>query len=416
MKNVAKNILVIALLLSPVIAFSQEQVKIVVRVSGQMNENIKGYIKDRIVGDLVKNSDFVVVDQLADDNDEREMGSFDLNDAQLLCVTNIQDDGFDGQNIVCKLIDAETKQIYAQTEWRGALNNVEQLADATDKICVDLQNKASNIMAHVQIGNIGNMTSTSVTCYAEASKEPIVRASLKIVCRQYYIEPMTSHCGPSADTYIDEEMSCDELGLGSNGTNITDRGFVWAIQPMPTKADNYISSGAGCGKYSATLSGLTANVTYYVRAYATNKFGTTYSQPVQFSIEPEYLSLPVFMYDGHTYKIAPDPCMSAQEGLTYASASNYCENMTAYGFSDWRIPTVGELRMMFFNRKNIGGFFDADGEVVPCYFSEEKAISWKDGKTVQECSNSILRNTGYLYPTKNEKRKVAHVRPIRLDH
>jgi hypothetical protein len=34
--------------------------------------------------------------------------------------------------------------------------------------------------------------------------------------------------------------------------------------------DKTVSSGTGTGEYNATLNGLTAGVTYYARAYATN--------------------------------------------------------------------------------------------------------------------------------------------------
>jgi uncharacterized protein (TIGR02145 family) len=67
------------------------------------------------------------------------------------------------------------------------------------------------------------------------------------------------------------------------GTNITQRGVVWSTSPNPTTANNLTSNGSGTGNYSSTITGLTANTTYYVRAYATNSAGTAYGNQLSFS-------------------------------------------------------------------------------------------------------------------------------------
>jgi len=65
------------------------------------------------------------------------------------------------------------------------------------------------------------------------------------------------------------------------GSPVTERGFCWNTTGNPTVADSTaIDSLAGTGIFSTVLSGLKANTTYYVRAYAINSVGTAYSSPV----------------------------------------------------------------------------------------------------------------------------------------
>ena len=67
------------------------------------------------------------------------------------------------------------------------------------------------------------------------------------------------------------------------GATITARGIVWSTSPNPTTADNSTSDGAGTGSFTSNLSNLTANTTYYVRAYAVNSAGTAYANQVSFA-------------------------------------------------------------------------------------------------------------------------------------
>ena len=67
------------------------------------------------------------------------------------------------------------------------------------------------------------------------------------------------------------------------GASVTARGVCWSLNPAPTIADNKTSDGTGAGSFSSSISGLTANTTYCVRAYATNTVGTGYGNEVTFT-------------------------------------------------------------------------------------------------------------------------------------
>lgn len=67
------------------------------------------------------------------------------------------------------------------------------------------------------------------------------------------------------------------------GSPITERGVVWSINQNPTTSNSKTNDGSGIGNFTSTLTGLVANTTYYVRAYATNANGTAYGNEVSFT-------------------------------------------------------------------------------------------------------------------------------------
>lgn len=68
----------------------------------------------------------------------------------------------------------------------------------------------------------------------------------------------------------------------NGGTGLLARGFVYAPAHNPTLEDSFTVDGITEGSFSATVTGLSATMTYYVRAYATNSVGTVYGEEVSF--------------------------------------------------------------------------------------------------------------------------------------
>jgi uncharacterized protein (TIGR02145 family) len=65
------------------------------------------------------------------------------------------------------------------------------------------------------------------------------------------------------------------------GSSVTARGVCWSTKANPTIGDSKTTDGGGIGSFSSSISGLTANTTYYVRAYATTSSGTGYGGAYQ---------------------------------------------------------------------------------------------------------------------------------------
>jgi hypothetical protein len=68
----------------------------------------------------------------------------------------------------------------------------------------------------------------------------------------------------------------------SGGATVTARGVCWSLNPNPTILNNTTNDGNGTGYFTSNLSGLSVGTTYYLRAYATNKVGTSYGNGIQF--------------------------------------------------------------------------------------------------------------------------------------
>jgi hypothetical protein len=72
--------------------------------------------------------------------------------------------------------------------------------------------------------------------------------------------------------------------ISSNGGfNISSKGVVWSTSQSPTVSlSTKTNEGSGSGNFTSQLTGLSANTTYYVRAYATNSCGTSYGNQFSF--------------------------------------------------------------------------------------------------------------------------------------
>ncbi len=86
---------------------------------------------------------------------------------------------------------------------------------------------------------------------------------------------------PTITTTAISSVATNTASSGGNissdgGSSITARGVCWSTSQNPTTADNKTTDGSGKGVFTSSLTGLQSCTQYYVRAYATNQYGTTY--------------------------------------------------------------------------------------------------------------------------------------------
>ena len=73
--------------------------------------------------------------------------------------------------------------------------------------------------------------------------------------------------------------------LSNGGLEVTERGVVYSTSQNPTIEDSKVSSGSGLGEFTCNLINLQTGATYYVRAYAKNKFGVAYGEEISLVCE-----------------------------------------------------------------------------------------------------------------------------------
>ena len=76
--------------------------------------------------------------------------------------------------------------------------------------------------------------------------------------------------------------TCGGNVTDDGGFTVTARGVCWSTSPNPTISDSHTTDGTGTGEFTSSLTGLTDNATYYIRAYATNSKGTRYGEQKSF--------------------------------------------------------------------------------------------------------------------------------------
>jgi len=102
---------------------------------------------------------------------------------------------------------------------------------------------------------------------------------------------------PTAPTVTTQAVSDITVTAATGNGNITDLGapnpsaygVCWNNTGTPTTSDHITDEGGATatGAFTSSMTGLSSNSTYYVRAYATNSAGTSYGEQVSFTTYSE---------------------------------------------------------------------------------------------------------------------------------
>ena len=134
------------------------------------------------------------------------------------------------------------------------------------------------------------------------------------------------------------------------GNTITARGVCWSSTPSPTTANSKTTAGSGAGVYSSAITGLTANTTYYVRAYATNSTGIAYGNELSFTTTATTLTQNVYVagYENGAPKMWKNGVSTWVDGNTNGAASS----IFVSGTDVYVAGSVGSLGMIWKNPTN----------------------------------------------------------------
>ena len=189
----------------------------------------------------------------------------------------------------------------------------------------------------------------------------------------------------------------------------SERGFVWGTNSNPTLVNStkVAVQGSGTGIFTHNLTGLTEETTYYVNTYVTYPNGNTVYGTVQNFLprNPLYATLQTARLMVHRHD-------ASTEEARFVTLESSCRNSTLGGFTDWRLPTIDELRTVWNNRNTIGNFpprADAwfgryfSSSVVPdpggCFSEEMHLVIWfsddiTNGHQQQICTSHLTYPTG----------------------
>lgn len=141
--------------------------------------------------------------------------------------------------------------------------------------------------------------------------------------------------------------------ITNDGNAMTVMGLCWNTTGNPTINDSKVFCGNGLGFHPGTMTGLTQNFPYFVRAYASNSVGTVYGQQVTFSTPVSTtLSVPIGFAEGTTGGGIPSPANTVT--VTTASELAAAVNGTKSVILVSGTITTNRISGVFLNKSIIG--------------------------------------------------------------
>ncbi len=242
-----------------------------------------------------------------------------------------------------------------------------------------------------------SLVNSSCTNTSDDTEEPMMGTA---VLSTATVSNVTSGEASSGGTITDD-----------GGFEITERGVVWSTNPSPTTSDSRTFNGVGLGSFVADITGLAPTTTYYLRAYATNSEGTSYGEEVSFTtlelqtyavgdtgpgggivfavdadglhgmeiapVSTEFQSqwgcpngnvtgtesgvgkganntrIILDFHDAINYYNNPSQCTEVVQALGDVAAKN-CDDLVFNGFTDWYLPSIDELQLVYQNLHSQG--------------------------------------------------------------
>lgn len=180
--------------------------------------------------------------------------------------------------------------------------------------------------------------------------------------------------------------------LSDGGELIMSRGFCYGTKPNPTISDNYVLLGNGKGEFSGAITGLQDSVTYYVRAFATSRYGTAYGAQRSISTNSKNnRTFGIFAVSDSTYvRFAPGILNNNTNSLHFAknqydTGAEYRQTLERSSFyvdgENWRVLSYDEANYLIENHTMIAAEVNGImGMIVfPYKWNSQKfsVIGWK---------------------------------------
>ena len=203
--------------------------------------------------------------------------------------------------------------------------------------------------------------------------------------------------------------------ISDGGSAVTAKGVCWGTTPNPTiGVGNFSTDGTGSAAFTSNLTGLNGSTNYYVRAYATNAIGTSYST-TDVTFTTTHASLYTIGQNvGYGWVVYIDPLTGggfivssdiastnpwgctgtsiatgtllgtgqANTNLILATcatrpiAASIADDYTGGGFTDWYLPSSGEMAKIGAIASQIGIGSSTNNYYTSSQANANSAASW----------------------------------------
>ncbi|MBR4565266.1 MAG: hypothetical protein IKO26_12515 [Paludibacteraceae bacterium] len=162
------------------------------------------------------------------------------------------------------------------------------------------------------------------------------------------------------------------------------KGICWGTS-TPNISNQKTEDGEGKGGYSGSITvGNVHSQNLYLRAYATNESGTAYGETMMIDHRNPY-NLFKITEGGVSYLVLPYDL----EASSFDSAREKCNNLVAYDYDDWDLPSLSVLSLIDDNKTEIGGFWGASYWSSSAYTSSYYyVLNFSSGSIRAEYKNS----------------------------
>jgi hypothetical protein len=175
---------------------------------------------------------------------------------------------------------------------------------------------------------------------------------------------------PDLTTSIISEITGTTAHSGGNitsngGSEITVRGICWNTSTNPTIAlPTKTIEGTGSGIFTSSITGLTPNTTYYVKAYATNIIGTAYGNEKVFNT--------LLSFQNDIVPIFTSKCINCHSGSLNPDlrSVNAFTSLTNGGYLNISNPTSSRLYIQLVSSSHSPRTSDTEKQRILLWISE----------------------------------------------
>lgn len=213
---------------------------------------------------------------------------------------------------------------------------------------------------------------------------------------------------PNVTTSNYSSLTYNSVICGGNVTfdgwsNVTSRGVCYGTTHNPTTSGSHTMNGSGMGSFVSSITGLTQNTIYYLRAYAVNAIGTSYGTEISFmtlysnplvigqnydggivayilqygdpgwtaGMQKGFIAAPSDQSTGIAWDMGlyNNPATGSALGQGFPNTSSIinavgsgsyaaklCSDLVLNVHDDWFLPSKNELHKLYLSKTAIGGF------------------------------------------------------------